>query len=185
MQPPFIKTRTALIETLSPRPHGTRTRYQQGCRCLPCRVATAAYQRQRVAARQRGESNKLVSAEQVKAHLEKLSSAGVGKLTVSEITGIHHASLGKYKSGSRKFICEKNQRLILAVTEEALTDGKHISSRETRRLIKRLVRMGFTKAEIAKRLGYRAGRLSIARRSCVTARTAMKVEKFFRQLEAA
>lgn len=178
-------SRTSLIDRLTPRPHGKRARYQQGCRCLPCRVASAAYQRARVAARKRGESNKLVSAASVRAHLEKLSAAGAGKGTVSEITGIHPASLLDYKTGRREFICEKNEKLILAVTEEARSDKTHVSSATTRRLIKRLTAMGFTKTEIAKRLGYRAGTLQIARRPCVTARTEMRVEKFFRQLEAA
>jgi len=56
-----------------PRPerflHGTRARYVGGCRCGACTEANAEYARMNQKMVRMGDTNKLVSAKRVKAHL--------------------------------------------------------------------------------------------------------------------
>lgn len=161
------------------RAHGTRTRYQQSCRCLPCRVASARYASELKERHVRGEPfNRLVSAEATREHLLKLSANGVGLQAISEITGIAKSTLSGIRTGRSKNLRSAKEEVILAITSEARVDGTRVSSHHMMKMIRRLRRQGFTHQEIAKRSGVNRGAF-IPGRKVVTARTEMRIEKLF------
>ena len=166
------------------RPHGTRTRYQQGCRCFECRLVCAQYQRQRMARRKAGvETNDLVSAQSALDHMAMLSKAGIGLRTVSAVTDIHPWKLSEIRAGRVKHIRAIHSRKILAITEDMLPDGAHVPSDPVRQMITRLKREGFTYTELAKRIGV-SRTVLVKRKPFVSARTRLKVQLFYERIMA-
>lgn len=71
---------------------------------------------------------------------------------------------------------------ILAVTAEAgMNDAALVSAKPTWLLIRKLVSEGFTLGELAVRLGYKTRALQL-RRDRITARSAMRVARFYKQM---
>lgn len=167
----------SVSELAKDRPHGDRIRYMSGCRCVPCRAANSRYETERAAARRRGEWNGIVPADQVRDHLIELSERGIGRRTVADITGICQSTLGYIKTGKRKNLRAMNAKKILAVGLDVLNDASVISARKTHEQIAWLVKEGFTKKEIAKRLGYKSPALQFYKKR-ITARNAIKIERF-------
>ena len=169
------------LASLAERPHGTQHRYSAGCRCVPCRAAHARYRSLCYRRQRAGVSDPLVSAGPVIEHLRSLSAVGVGYRSVTAVTGVHQTTLQKVKSGQHKFIKKSSAEKILAVSAEAVADHGRIDASTTRRLIELLLRDGFTYRELAKRAG--VGRSTLShRKPCVTARTRMKIEKFYNRI---
>jgi hypothetical protein len=124
------------------------------------------------------------SAEAARKHLRRLSRFGIGIRTVSEVTGIATSTLLGYKTERRRHISETNETLILNVTRDARIDRTRVDARRTRRMVKALLIEGFTRQELAKRMG--RSQFQIARKPCVFAQTEMLVEKLHRKyVEAA
>jgi hypothetical protein len=172
-----------LAKIANDKPHGDRVKYMGGCRCMLCRAANSQYEVGRAAARRRGESNELVSAKYAQRHLRALSRHGIGRDTVSDITGLATSTIELIRTGKRKQIRRQNAAKIMAVTFEATTDAKIVPAARTWRIINLLLNEGFTKAEIARRLGCKMPALRI-RKDLITARTAAKVERLYNQLMA-
>ncbi len=171
-------------ELASNRPHGDRLKYLGGCRCVPCRAANSRYETERAAARRRGEWNGLVDASPVRCHLIRLSKREIGRDTVADITGIAASTIDLIRRGQRKKIRAMNARKILAISPDAVvTDAQRIPAEPTWRLIDWLLKQGFTKGEIASRLGFKSRALQLGKES-ITARNAMKIERFYRQIRA-
>ena len=173
------------IESLKPvselgakKPHGTRLRYMSGCKCMLCRAANSNYEVKRSAARRHGEWNGLVLADKAQKHIAKLSKKGIGYKSVAEITGIAYSTIFKIKSGERKNLRAENEKKILAVSVEAVNDATKIPAIKTWKQIEWLLEEGFSKAELARRLGYKTPAIQI-NRNRVTAKTALKVERFY------
>lgn len=167
------------------RPHGTRSRYQQGCRCFHCRRVCAEYQKNRIARHKAGEpSNHIVSATRAREHILTLGKSGVGLGTISEISGVNKSTLSLIRLGRKAQIREANERLILSVTKEARIDATRVSSKKTRRMVVKLNQEGFTHAEIAKRAGVSRS-VFLPRKRSVYARTEMRVERFYNKIMAA
>ncbi len=165
-------------------PHGRRARYVSGCRCEECRRANTLYETQRNRARARGDWNGLVDATRGRRHLLRLSRAGVGRRTVCDIAGISRTVYSAIRSGRKLKIRARTARRILTVTRAAMHDAKLLPAAPTLSRIRRLLEEGFTRGEIARRLGSRARipALQIGRRPRVTARTAMRVQKLWRSI---
>lgn len=159
-------------------PHGIRARYTSGCRCQPCRAANAAYQRKRAVAKVWHGPNGLVSVEAVRRHLLTLSRKGVGRRTVALVARVPQSMLSKIVRGDRHLIRVYTERRILAVNESSRRAGR-VDAKRTWRLIHELLEEGFTRAEIARRMGYARPALQF-RRGQVLAKTALKVEQFHR-----
>lgn len=162
-------------------PHGTRVRYTAGCRCEPCRGANNAYERMRAKLRRAGEGNPLVSAARVRRHLLRLSAAGVGRRTVVDIAGVPSSTLSAVRSGVKTKLRRATAERILAVGADALTDAKLVPAAATWKLIERMLAEGFTRGDIALRLGMRKPALQM-RRDRITARTRARVERLYREL---
>jgi hypothetical protein len=79
----------------------------------------------------------------------------------------------------------ETQRLIFSVSFDAHCDRAVIDGTKTRKMIEHLTRKdGFSKSEIAKRLGAKQNReyatLHIAQKGMVLAKSQMRIEKLYR-----
>lgn len=158
--------------------HGTRNKYQGGCRCVRCKAANAGYVKQRLEAREAGQGNEMVSSEAARNHLLYLSKHSVGAKSVSDVTGISFWTLLRIRSGERPNIRRQNELKILAVTKSAVAAGALVSAKRTWQRINLMLKEGFTKREIARRLGYKGKSLNLSK-TRVTAKTAASVERLY------
>ena len=178
----FSKSLRSAGELAESRPHGDRLKYMSGCRCMQCRAANSRYETERAAARRRGEWNGFVDAADVRHHLQMLSKRGIGRDTVSELSGICVSTVDVLRTGKRKNIRAMNAKRILSISVDAVVnDAQLVDAGPTMTRIRWMLNEGFTKTEIARRLGYKTHALQI-RRGRITARNAMKVEKLYNML---
>ncbi len=163
--------------------HGARARYVTGCRCAPCRAANTAYQRTRARAKVYGRTNKAQPVDRVLKHLERLRHAGLGYRTISDAAKVCEATVQKILRGQKRLVRESTAARLLAVTADALADSALVDARPTWRLLQQLLGEGFTRTELARRLGSRGKRPSLQiRPDRVEAATAAKVERLRRSL---
>lgn len=163
------------------KPHGMRLKYMGGCRCLLCRAANSSYETSRALARKNGDWNGLVPANAARRRLRKLSRQGVGRRAVAEACGVGLTTLVEIKSGRKQLIRARTERKILNVDRWAVAGAGHVPAERTWKIIAWLIDEGFSKAEIARRLGFKRPALQFNRRK-VLARTAMKVERFYNRI---
>lgn len=181
---PFKNGLRPVAELGAAKPHGERLRYMAGCRCTPCRAANSRYESERAAARRRGEWNGIVDAGPVRDHLRTLSHHGIGRDTVADITGVAPSTIDLIRQGTRTGIRAMNAKAILAIDPaQPLNDAQLIPARETWRKIRWLINEGFTKGEIALRLGYKTRALQLNKR-LITARNAHKAERLYNIIRA-
>jgi hypothetical protein len=166
------------------RSAGDRIKYMSGCRCTPCRAANSNYETERAAARRRGEWNGYVPANKARHHLILLSRRGIGRDTVSDLTGLGVTMIDQIRMGSQKNLRAMNEKKILAVDLDLVAnDAQLISAVKTWERIRWMLREGFTKTEIARRLGYKTHALQLNKKQ-ITARNAQKVEQLYNRLRA-
>jgi hypothetical protein len=163
------------------RPHGERLRYLAGCHCFQCRRANSDYERMRQAARLAGDWNGIVDAAAARAHIMKLSRAGVGRHVVADVTDIAHSMIHEIRNGQRRRIRARTERKILAVTPAQRADGAKVPAHHAWVLIRQLLREGFTKRAIARKMGYRSPALQLNRKR-ITAANERRVIVVHRQL---
>jgi hypothetical protein len=163
------------------RPHGTRLRYLAGCKCFECRRSNSDYERERAKARAAGDWNGFVSADKARAHLMSLSHRGVGKRAVAAASDVALSVLTEIRTGRKQQIRARTERKILAVTPAMASDRALVKPGRTFRLIAALKDEGFSKAELARRLGYRNGALQF-QANRMTARNVARVENLYRSL---
>ena len=162
------------------RSHGDRLRYLAGCKCFKCRRANSDYERSRQAARIAGDWNGIVPADRARAHLAKLARAGIGKRSVSAATDLSNTILQDIRNGRPK-IRARTERKILAVTPSMRADRSLVPAVKLWRLIGDLLEEGFTKAALAKHLGYKAPAIQF-RKDWVTAKSEQRVIALHRKL---
>jgi hypothetical protein len=163
-------------------PHGTRSRYAAGCKCMLCRAANSRYETARSLARRNGESNELVSAEKARRHMLKLSEKGIGRHSVQAASDVSDGILSAIVYGRRKNIRRQTERRILAVDEGARGGNTKIPAAPTWKLLRELFHDGYSKVQIAEWIGQKRA-LQLGRRR-ITARNASKVEKVYRLIQA-
>jgi hypothetical protein len=162
--------------------HGTHARYVAGCRCADCRKGHAAYNVARYRAQKlHGDWNGLVDAGAARRHIRALAKTGVGRRAVAAACDVSLTVIEDVKSGAKRQIRARTEKRILAVTKDAIADHATVSAKATWRRIDTLIEEGFSKAELARRLGFKRPALQFGRER-VLARTALKVEKFYRQV---
>ena len=161
--------------------HGVRSRYVCGCRCEACRKANREYAHTRAKAQQRGDWNGLVDAEPARQHLLHLSARGVGARTVHSVSDVALTVLRDVKACRQKKIRARQSKRILAVDSSCKADHAVISARDTWRLVRWMVRRGYPKAELARRLGYKSPALQLRKRY-VLAKTASRIQRLHRQI---
>lgn len=164
------------------RPHGNRLRYMAGCKCFKCRRSNSDYERIRQAARFAGDWNGIVDAGPARAHLLKLARAGVGRRAVGAVTDISDSILHEIRHGRRLRIRARTERKILAVSVSiGRSDQAKVPALRAWRLIDKLLEEGFTKAGLAKLLGYCSPALQL-QRGRITARNEHRIIALHRRL---
>lgn len=168
-------------ELAANRPHGIRLQYMAGCRCLKCRMANSNYQTLRDRARKAGDWNGLVDASEARAHILKLGKQGVGYKTVAQAAGVSKTILARVRTGERLQVRARFSRAVLAVTKDMAAPHSLVKAGELWRRIERLLGQGFTKADLARRLGYSNHALQF-RRDLVTVASDRAVAVLYRRL---
>ena len=110
------------------RPHGTRAKYVvEKCRCAECRRANCEYQtmrERRKAYEAWGDIEPaLVPADEVREHLEFLSSAGIGLRTVARRTGLSRSTLSKLRRRTQR-VRPRTADLILGLCTDDRAAGR-------------------------------------------------------------
>ncbi len=160
--------------------HGTRARYVTGCRCSPCRAANSEYARYRAKVRDE-DWNGLVDAAPARRHLRKLSAAGVGYKSVGDACDVARSTLAEVLTGKKTQLRARTAKAILAVSAKAVADHALVDAAPLWRRIAELQCEGFTKAELARRLGFKREAIQFGKRR-VLARTVQRVERFYQRV---
>lgn len=163
------------------RPCGDRLRYLAGCRCADCRRANSAYESARAQARKAGDWNGIVPAVKARTHLAALAAQGVGRRAVGDACDVADSVLVEIIAGRKTRIRARTERAILAVTAAAAADRALIPAAPTWALLQELIADGYSKAELARQLGYKTPALQLNRHQ-VTARNAADVASLHRRL---
>lgn len=153
-----------------------------GCRCAPCRKANTDYAREREKLRADGDWNGLVAAAPARRHLRALSRRGVGYRQVADAACVSATVAFQIISGTKARVRARTAKRILEVTVAAAADHARVPAARTHDLVERLQREGFTKAELARRLGYKMPALQLTYSKTVLVRTQARIEKFYRQV---
>ncbi len=159
--------------------HGSRARYVSGCRCAPCTEANREYARMRT----KLPPNPLVPAGRARAHILKLRKRGIGRRTLADVAKVAITTVAELGAG-RKTTLRKDtaERLLAAKFEDCVGDRHMVDAAPTQKLLAKLMEMGFTKTEIARRLGSTGKTPSLQMKaSTITAANARKVARLYRE----
>jgi hypothetical protein len=107
----------------------------------------------------------------------------VGYKSVAAAADVSQTVLADVLFRGKRFVRADAQRRVLEIDRAAVADGALIPAGPTLGRLSRLRTEGFSKAALARRLGYRSPALQI-RGPRILARTAMKVERFYRRIMA-
>lgn len=125
----------------------------------------------------------LVDAEPARKHLKKLSKQGVGYKSVADAAKVSQSSLFKVMTGKRKRVRQEYMQAVLSVDKEAIADKALVSAKKTWELLDKLLEEGFSKAEIARRLGFTTPAIQI-KKDFITAKTELRVQKLYNTIMA-
>lgn len=175
--------------------HGTRTMYtQHHCRCEPCTIANREYARRAERRRRDIEYGfvpppppRLIDATEVRDHLRWLSAKGVGRRTVAQVTGLSNSAIAELSSGRRTMTTPATADRILNVGllhRPDGSDGARVPSEPVRRMVDELVALGYSRAALARMLGYRSRALQFADRPGCNPQTARRVKALHAALTA-
>ncbi len=124
--------------------------------------------------------NGLVPADDVRAHLKKLSRQGVGYKSVAVAADVSKTVLANILFRDQQQLRAQAAKRVLAVDADALADGARVKAGPTWRRLNRLLSEGFTKTELARRLGSKARTPALQFKGrYVLAKTAARVERFY------
>jgi transcriptional regulator with XRE-family HTH domain len=87
------------VRRTEPPACGTREGYKAGCHCEPCMQASRDYKNARARARAYGMWQPFVDAEPVRAHLQALREARMGRHRVAELAGLNPNYLARLLYG--------------------------------------------------------------------------------------
>jgi hypothetical protein len=166
-------------ESFGDRAHGERLRYLAGCRCALCKEANNAYARMRGKMVRAGFSDPMIDAGEVLRHVRRLARKGIGQRTIADAARTSRASVHAIVLGRKTKLRRSTAARILAVSADAAGDAALVSAKSTWAKLERLLAEGFTKGELARRLGMKTPALQI-RRDRVTVRTRDRVARFYR-----
>ncbi|MFH8813098.1 hypothetical protein ACH4GZ_38865 [Streptomyces hygroscopicus] len=178
---------------VSEREHGTYVKYKlDGCRCYPCCFADSEYRRNRERAIAYGTWQPFVDAEPVRAHVRSLMEFGIGWKRLAALAGVPTGAMSKLLYGDQrrnmapsKQIRPRTAAALLAVEPslENLGSVVAVDATGTRRRLQALIRAGWPKAQLAKRLGMLPSNFGdVLTRPQVTVRTVRAVMRLYDEL---
>lgn len=157
--------------------HGSRATYQAGCRCLPCRSANAGYEAHRARMKAEGLALGYVDPTEARAHLASLKAKGIGHRQAARLADLSPATIRAIRDGKVDVIRPATATAILAI-RPVLAHGVRVNAYRTRHLLFALLREGFSRQDLAHRLGLRR-RPPALHAEAVTVRNALKVRALF------
>lgn len=173
------------------REHGTHAKYTvDRCRCEPCRRAQREYNRMRVRAIARPDEVwcPYVDAGPAREHVKWLATCGVGVKSLAKLSGLPHGTLSKLVYGDRARGMPPSRRIrpataerIFAVLPNMAAGAQKVPAGPTWRLLEDLIGRGWSRAELARRLGNQGPGLQVSR-TAVRASTARAVERLHAEL---
>lgn len=177
----------------SPHQHGTRDAYALDiCRCVECRPANAAAERERRRVIAYGRWQPFVDAEPTRQHLQALSERGIGLRRAAQLSGVPYTTLSLLVYGTPSTGCPPSRRVrqdtarrILAISLERATPagGARIDATGTRRRIQALVAIGWTIKSVADLLNRDVASVRHSlRRDSVNAATAAAAAALYERL---
>jgi hypothetical protein len=138
---------------------GTNARYVlDGCRCADCGAARKAADRRRIKYNAGITRHPMVDAGPVREHCEMLMAAGMGPKRIAVVSGVPHGAVSKliYGDYTRGMAPSRRLRRETAIkllwTRLDVADGAKVPAGEAKRIVRELVRRGWTKAEIGRRV---------------------------------
>ena len=144
------------------RQHGTRAKYVvEQCRCEPCKDANRRYNRDRQRNERRAQLGieelnvAYVDCSEARDHLRWLSSIGIGKRTVHQVTGVALSSIDRIRSGERTKARKHTIDRILAVGKHRTHGRIPVDPTAALRMLDELHAAGLSKAAIARALGHK------------------------------
>lgn len=177
--------------------HGTSTTYVvHRCRCDLCRTATTERAARRRRAQAYGRYNRYIDGDHVRAHLRDLMAAGMGWKAIAAAAGLSASTVYPILWGRnlddpthpqhrppRKRVTKEVAEKLLAITP-VLADGARVDATGTRRRIQALVAIGWTLAELSRRLGIRRSNMRLHRsgQQHITERTRRDVAALYEEL---
>jgi hypothetical protein len=127
--------------------------------------------------------NGLVPADAVRAHLKKLSRLGVGYKSVAAAADVSKTVLADVLFHGKSRLRAQVAQRVLAIDRDATADHALVSAGRTWQRLQRLLAEGFTKTELARRLGSKARVPALQfQNGQVLAKTAARVERFYRMV---
>ncbi|MFC4333883.1 helix-turn-helix domain-containing protein [Salininema proteolyticum] len=182
-----------MTNTMTGDAHGTRRVYRRGCRCRPCRDASARYERDRVRQIAYGRWEPYVDAEPIRHHVNRLQASGLGWERIADLAGVSRSVVSTLLFGSPARGREPTQRIrphsarrLLQVrpSVDHVADTALVDVTGTRRRLQALVAIGWSQARLAVRLDMHLSSLSriMNVRHTVTASTARAVRSLYDQL---
>ena len=173
------------------RAHGTHAKYAvERCRCDQCRQAQREYNRNRVRQLSRPDGHwcPYVDADPVREHVRWLATCGIGLKSLAKLAGVPHGTLSKlmYGDPARQMAPSKRVRpatahKITAVMPNMAAGAQRVPAGPTWRLLNELIAIGWSRAELARRLGHQGPGLQI-RHDRILASTARQVEQLHAEL---
>lgn len=151
--------------------HGTNACYHlDACRCEPCRQTEQRYRRLQIARLAGVKPSAMVDAEPVREHVRVLMDGGMGSKRIAEVAGVPRGVMSKLMYGDYATGRPPSKVVRRATAEKLLAcplsvaDGALVSAVEGRAVVAELVARGWTRAEIARRLGFQSRSLQIPKR---------------------
>ena len=173
----------------APHRHGTRVAYvTDRCRCMACRAANRAAERNRTAALRNGCWRPFVDAEPAREHLELLRRHGVGLDQIVKISRTPKATIRRVLrepvAAQLRIRIETAERVLaIQLSPEHLAPRSHVDATQTLSRIQALLDAGYSIPELARALGKApvSLRRTLGRRT-VTAHTAASVGNLYDRL---
>lgn len=175
------------------RPHGYARYKLDGCRCYTCGWAVAQYNDTRNRGLMYGTWQPFTDAEPVRAHIEALRAAGIGRRRIAELSGVSEGAVIKLLYGhpssgrapSAKVRTETASRL-LAVRPGMNSLAGHgiVGANGTVRRLRALVANGWPQAQLAGRLGMTPANFgTLMRQQQVTAEKARVIAELYVKIQ--
>ena len=163
-------------------PHGSFQRFNQGCKCDPCRKAWNRYNAARMRDRRRGDWQGLVKADRARAHIQSLQ---VTAICMAKVAGLDVGVIKRIIHGHER-IWSSTERTILSVTEEKIqklypllaNQGTFVDGKKARRMLADLKVSGFSQADLGREVGINQLRAS---RPKVRLWNAKRIERLYRE----
>ena len=124
--------------------------------------------------------NGLVDAAPVRKHLRALSRKGVGHESVAAACDVSVTVLADVLARRKTRVRKQTADRVLAVTADAIADHGIVPAGPTQRRLRQLEEEYFSKAGVARALGYQTPALQIGRKR-VLAKTAQRVARLHRK----